>query len=107
MILKDELNFEIYNLAADPITQTELAEEFNRVHKTELRYRAISTQEFLEDRKKELDNFMASVITGIYEGISKGAFNVPSDYKKVVGVKHASVADIISRSKQPNPESHE
>ena len=97
MILNDELRFKTYNLTAKPITQIELAESFNTVYKTNLKYRPISTQEFWEDRKKELDNFMASVVTGIYEGISKGVFNVSSDFFEVVGREHASIQEIMKK----------
>ncbi len=92
----------LYNLTGDPITQSGLAKCINAHFGTEIKYRAMSITEYYKDRKAELGEFLGEVIGGIYEGINKGAFNVPSDFKTAAGRNHKSVDELIVDFKQQN-----
>ncbi|MEO0899798.1 MAG: SDR family oxidoreductase [Bacteroidota bacterium] len=85
MLLEDKHNGQTYNLAGHPITQSELVEVLNQVYGTTLIYRPMSVAAYYEERKAELGPFLGTVIGGIYEGISKGAMDVPSDFEKATG----------------------
>lgn len=99
MLLKNDLNSNTYNLTSKPITQYELASYINSAYHTNLKYLSLSSVDYLEDRKKELGNFIGTVVAGIYDGISKGSFNVESDFMKVVGRPHKSVIELIESFK--------
>ncbi len=88
MLTGPEHNGHTYNLHGAPITQAELATYLNRVFGTHLTYRSMSVEAYLEDRVNELGPFMGGVIAGIYEGILKGALDVPSDYEAAAGRPH-------------------
>lgn len=95
MLLNDSIKYNVYNLAATPITQQELANEINKTYSTKLTYKQLSSEEYLEERKAELGNFIGTVVSGIYDGINNGSFNVASDYEKVMNRKHKLVSELI------------
>ncbi len=100
MLLEDKHNGQTYNLAGEPISQKQLTEYINEVYNTKLVYKPASVEDYIEERKKELGEFMGTVIGGIYEGIRNGAFNVESDFFKAAGKQHKSLFEIIQESKK-------
>jgi len=99
MLLKEAHNGQTYNLVGEPIKQLELAELINQVYDTELTYKTMSVEEYEEGRRKELGDFLGTVIAGIYEGIKNGVNDLPSDYEKASGRPHLSALEMIQRFK--------
>ena len=102
LLLGDSKNGGIYNLIGETITQTELANHINTVYGTSLHYKSISVESYLQERKAELGDFIGTVISGIYENIRNGAFNVPSHFEEIVGRSHKSTLKIIEEFKKNN-----
>tara|TARA_R110002050_G_scaffold85091_1_gene181551 strand:- start:13923 stop:14768 length:846 start_codon:yes stop_codon:yes gene_type:complete len=100
MLLEDKHNGQIYNLVGEPITQEQLAGLLNQVYGTKLVYRPVSIEEYTQKRKNELDEFMGTVIGGIYEGIRNGAFNVESDFERAAGRPHKTALGMIENFKK-------
>ena len=99
MLLEEKHNGQTYNLVGDPITQTQLANYINEVFHTNLVFNSVSIEEYAAERKKELGDFLGTVIAGIYEGIRNGANDVPSDFEKAAERPHKSVLEIIKAFK--------
>jgi NAD(P)H dehydrogenase (quinone) len=95
MLAEDKHNGNTYNLLGEPITQSQLADLINQVYHTRLTYAAVSKEEYLRSRQEELGDFLGTVISGIYEGISKDVFTAPSDYEQAAGRKHLSALEMI------------
>ncbi|PQJ73157.1 SDR family oxidoreductase [Polaribacter butkevichii] len=95
MLLESKHNGQVYNLVGTPITQTQLADYINQVYGTKLIYNGVSVDEYATERKKELGDFLGTVIAGIYEGIRNGANNIPSDFEKATGRPHKTPLEII------------
>ncbi|TDT45206.1 NAD(P)H dehydrogenase (quinone) [Maribacter spongiicola] len=96
ILTEDKHNGNIYNLVGEPVTQSELAENINKVYGTNLIYNSVTIENYAADRKAALGDFMGTVIAGIYEGIKSGANNVPSDYEKAAGRAPKSLFEMIS-----------
>lgn len=94
MLTDDSLNGGIFKLAATPITQSELAEVINQVFGTELIYKSITSEEYELERKKDLGDFMGSIVAGIYTTIRKGLSEFNSDFEKVVDRPHKTVLEM-------------
>ena len=99
MLLESKHNGQIYNLVGTPITQTQLADYINQVYGTKLIYNGVSVEEYATERKKELGDFLGTVIAGIYEGIRNGVNNIPSDFEKATGRPHKAPLKIIEAIK--------
>lgn len=99
-LLEDKHNGQIYNLVGEPITQEQLAGLLNQVYGTKLVYRSASVDDYLNERKAELGEFLGTVISGIYEGIRNDAFNVVSDFERVTGRPHKPLLQIIKDFKE-------
>lgn len=95
LLLNEELSGQVYNLFGTPITQSELASAINRNYSTELAYHSLSPEEYLEERKSALGEFLGTVIAGIYNGIRSGSYDIPSDFEKVAGRDHKSIDQMI------------
>lgn len=95
LLLNDSLNGKTYNLFGDPITQLQLTEAMNRNFNTELVYKSISVEEYTQQRKEALGEFLGTVIGGIYEGIRTGKFSGKSDFSEVSGRTHKSTQEMI------------
>lgn len=102
LLTEDKHNGNIYNLVGETVTQSELAENINKVYGTELIYNSVTVENYAADRKAALGDFMGTVIAGIYEGIKSGANNVPSDYEKATGRAPKSLFEMISEFKNNN-----
>ena len=99
MLLEDKHNGQTYNLIGESITQSQLAEKINHVFGTELIFQSMSVEEYLNERKAELGNFLGTIIGGIYEGIRNGAFNVESGFEKAAGRPHKTALEIMNEFK--------
>ncbi|WP_324027414.1 SDR family oxidoreductase [Maribacter sp. BPC-D8] len=96
MLTEDKHNGNIYNLVGEPVTQSELAENINKVYGTNLIYNSVTVENYAADRRAALGDFIGTVIAGIYEGIKSGANNVPSEYEKATGRAPKSLFEMIS-----------
>jgi NAD(P)H dehydrogenase (quinone) len=93
LLTDDSLNGQTFNLWGTPISQTELTDYLNGAFGTSLTYREMTPQEYVADRTAELGDFIGPIIGGIYEGIRRGIYDVPSDFETVAGRAHQSWAD--------------
>ena len=100
MLLQDKHNGQTYNLVGDPITQTKLTELINQVFNTNLTYNSVSVEAYEKERKAELGDFIGTVIAGIYNGIKKGVYDVPSDFEKAAGRPHKSTVEMMKDFKE-------
>ena len=99
LLIEDKHNGQVYNLVGEPVTQSELAENINKVYGTNLIYNSVTVDNYAADRKAALGDFMGTVIAGIYEGIKAGANDVPSDFEKATGRAPKSLLEMISEFK--------
>lgn len=90
MLTNDRHNGKTYNLHGEPITQAELADYLNQAFGTQLKYQALSVEEYREERVAELGEFLGTIIAGIYAGIREGKLNNPSDFAAAAGREHQS-----------------
>lgn len=90
MLTEPKHNGHTYNLHGEPLTQQQLADYLNNTFGTNLKYRAMSVADYRAERIAELDEFMGSVIAGIYEGIRNGAANNESHFAMAAGRDHQS-----------------
>ena len=95
MAIEDKHNSKIYNLVGKPITQSQLADDINQVYSTNLVYNSVSVEDYASERKKELGDFLGTVIAGIYEGIRDGANDLKSDIETAVGRPHKTPIELI------------
>ena len=95
LLVENKHNGNVYNLIGEPVTQSELAENINKVYGTNLIYNSVTIDSYAADRKAALGDFMGTVIAGIYEGIKNGANDVHSDYEKAAGREHISNLEMI------------
>ncbi|WP_282179869.1 SDR family oxidoreductase [Maribacter stanieri] len=99
LLIEDKHNGQVYNLVGEPVTQSELVENINKVYGTNLIYNSVTVDNYAADRKAALGDFMGTVIAGIYEGIKAGANDVPSDFEKATGRAPKSLFEMISEFK--------
>jgi NAD(P)H dehydrogenase (quinone) len=88
MILNDDRNGNIFQLAGEAITQQQLVEYLNNTFGTSLVYKEMSAEDYLEFQKKVNGEFLGTVIAGIYTKIRNGEFNIDSDYQAAAGRQH-------------------
>ncbi len=97
LLKRNDLNGGTYELVGESITQTELVGFFNKYYKTELIYKSLSTDEYLEWQYKHNGKFLGAIIAGIYTKIRNNEFNINSDFETVTGQKHKSIVDIFRK----------
>lgn len=100
MLLEDQHNGKTYNLAGEPITQARLAALINQVFDTQLKFNPVTVEEYEQERKAALGDFIGSVIAGIYHGIKNGVYDVPSDFEKAAGRPHKSPVEMMKAFKE-------
>ena len=93
---KDSLMGKIHNLTGSSISQSELVDAINKGFSKELVFQRMTVDEYLADRKGALGEFIGTVITGIYDSMARGWFDVPSDFETVTGRPHKSVDRMIA-----------
>lgn len=90
IILNDNRNGKVFNLAGHPITQTQLTELLNQAFATQLAYDAMTVEDYLKFQKKHNGEFLGPIIAGIYTKIKNGEFEVESDFEIAAERKHIS-----------------
>lgn len=100
MLLEDKHDRQIYNLGGEGVTQTELAETINQIYGVNIKFKDMSVEDYLAERKEALGDFLGTIIAGIYEGIRNGAFEVVSDFEKASGRKHKSLKELMKEFKE-------
>jgi NAD(P)H dehydrogenase (quinone) len=88
MILNNNRNGNIYQLAGEAITQQQLVEYLNKTFGTALTYEEMTPKDYRVFQKKVNGEFLGTVIAGIYTKIRNGEFNIDSDYQKAAGRDH-------------------
>jgi NAD(P)H dehydrogenase (quinone) len=95
MLKNDDLNGRVYNLVGEAITQTELVNYFNKYFSTNLVFESVSTEEYMDWQLQHNGEYLGPIIAGIYTKIKNNEFEVPSDFEKVIGRKHKTIAEIF------------
>lgn len=95
LLTNNHLNSKVYSLFGNPITQQELTDAINKAYNLALDYKSITVDEYVNQRKAALGNFLGTIIGGIYEGIRNGAYNSKSDFYEVTKRKHQSLDEMI------------
>lgn len=90
MIINEDRNGKIFNLAGEAITQQQLTGFLNKLFNTKLAYEDLTPEAYLEFQQKANGEFLGKVIAGIYTKIRNGEFNIVSDFEKAAGRKHIS-----------------
>jgi NAD(P)H dehydrogenase (quinone) len=88
MIRNDSCNSRIFNLCGDAISQEQLAAYLNLYFKTELAFRDMPVDSYLNFQEETNGPFLGPIIAGIYTKIRNGEFNVESHYEEACGRKH-------------------
>ncbi len=96
MLIEDKHNGQTYNLHGNLLTQSELASHFNDAFGTTFTYAPMTVDEYRKERVAELGDFIGGVIAGIYEGISMGANDNPSQFFEATGREHQSWSDYFA-----------
>ncbi len=99
ILTNDKLNNKIFNLTGTAIDQNELAQALNRTFDLNLTFENMSVEAYLEERRAALGEYLGTIVGGIYESIRNGAFDVPSDFEKVVGRKHKTIDEMMATFK--------
>jgi NAD(P)H dehydrogenase (quinone) len=90
MILHNDRNGRIFNLAGDPITQSQLVSYINMAFGTDLVFKDMSPEAYLEHQQKVNGKFLGRIIAGIYMKIRNGEALMRSHYKEAAGRDHKS-----------------
>lgn len=88
MILNDDRNGKIFELAGEAITQKQLTNYLNLTFNTRLTFENMSVEDYLDLQKKTNGESFGTVIAGIYTKIKKDEFNIDSDFEEAAGRKH-------------------
>lgn len=94
-----QFNNQTYNLLGKPISQAELVDVMNSAFGTNLTFRDMSIEDYTNERKAELGEFLGTVIGGIYAGIRSGAYDVVSDFENIVRRPHKTAFEMAVDSK--------
>lgn len=94
-----------YTLAGDPVTQAEIVAGVNQVFGFNVRYEPISLEQniarFMADEKiAARGRAVAEMLSGCFQCISKGAFEVPSDYAAATGQTCAPLLEQLEDIRQ-------
>ncbi len=74
-----------YNLVGECVSQGDLVAMANQVFGLNVRYEPVSDAAYLEQRTEERGEAVARMLTGCFQCIRKGAFDVPSDFAAAAG----------------------
>lgn len=90
MLINNDRNGKVFNLAGDAISQTQLTNFLNRAFGTNLKYRSMEVEDYQKFQKKVNGEFLGMIIAGIYTKIRNGEFEIDSDFEVAAGRKHRS-----------------
>ena len=99
LALSESANGRIFNLVGDCHTQAELVGIVNEVYGTKVRYECISDEECYAKLEPVRGNVVANMLTGCYQCIRNGAYDVPSDFSAATGRPALSVKEQVRRIK--------
>lgn len=100
LMVNDETNGKLYNLAGEAISQQQLTEFLNSTFGTQLVFENMSIKEYLSFQKQTNGEFLGTVISGIYTKIRNGEFNIDSDYEVAAGRQHIAWDKFFNNIKQ-------
>ena len=95
LALDEAHNDKIYNLVGDCHTQAELVTTVNEVYGTSVSYEAISDEECYAKLEPIRGELVANMLTGCYQCIRNGAYDVPSDFAAATGRPAKSIKQQI------------
>ncbi len=98
LCLSDALNGQTLNMVGETYTQAELVEMANEVYGLNTRYEPMTVEEniarFMQDEKiSARGEAVARMLTGCFECIEVGAYDVKSDYKAATGREPKSLRE--------------
>ncbi|MCP4001176.1 MAG: NAD(P)H-binding protein [Gammaproteobacteria bacterium] len=94
--IDDQHNGKIYNLVGECHTQAELVQMVNEVHGLHVNYEAISDAECFAKLEPLRGEIVANMLTGCYQCIRNGAYDVASDFKAATGRPAKSITQQIA-----------
>lgn len=97
----DEVRGEVLNLVGETLTQAELVALIAEVFGVDVRYERISAEDniarFMEDpRIAARGEGVARMLTGCFEAIARGAFDVPAHFERAAGRPARSVRAMLT-----------
>lgn len=95
LALNESANGKIFNLVGECYTQQELVDTVNAVCGSRVRYEAISDDENFAKLEPARGELVARMLTGCYQSIRVGAYDVPSDFAAAAGRPATSIAEQI------------
>ena len=95
LAIHDQHNGRSYNLIGQCHTQAELVQMVNEVYGLNVRYEAISDAECLSKLEPVRGEIVANMLTGCYQCIRNGAYDVSSDFQAATGRTAKSVLEQI------------
>jgi NAD(P)H dehydrogenase (quinone) len=96
LALDESANGKIFNLIGDCHTQAELVAMVNEIYATNVRYESFSDEECYAKFEPVRGETVANMLTGCYQCIRNGAYDVPSDFPAATGRPAKSVQTQIA-----------
>ena len=87
LVLGDHCDNRVLNLVGDAYTQEQLVDMVNRCAGINVRYEMSSDEECLAKMTPVRGAEVAAMLTGCNQAIRNGAFDVPSDFEEIVGIR--------------------
>jgi NAD(P)H dehydrogenase (quinone) len=100
LALDESANSKIFDLVGDCHTQAELVTMVNHVYGTNVRYEIFSDEECYAKLKPVRGETVANMLTGCYQCIRNGAYDVSSDFAAATGRPAKSIKDQIIEIKK-------
>ncbi len=91
LALDDKHNGTTLNLVGDCHTQAELVTLVNEIYGTRVRYAAITDDEYFAQLEPLRGKIVADMLTGCYQCIRNGAYDVPADFATAAGRRAKSL----------------
>ena len=95
LALDESANGKVFNLVGDCHTQADLVAMVNEVYGIDVRYEACSDEECYAKLEPLRGTIVADMLTGCYQCIRNGAFDVESDFAAAAGRPARSVKEQI------------
>ena len=92
----DEHNGKVFNLVGESKTQAGLVALVNEACDMSVAYQAISDEAYMSKVQPVRGELVARMITGCYQSIRAGAFDVESDFAAAAGRAPKSVAEMVA-----------
>ncbi len=96
MALNDRHNGKIYNLVGECLTQAELVQRVNEIYGLDVHYASITDEECFNKLEPARGEIVANMLTGCYQCIRNGAYDVASDFETLAGRPALSIAEQIT-----------